>query len=264
MSPNTTSPEESATTPPKLFHTGKVLRERSSSRHHSETLSSKWPYPPSKSSRCSTSANTDANTHEDHSSSSLQELEHNSESNHSEEGYWSMRTRKLISQHQSMSKTNTEIYGRVAMKQQHMELSNSSSRKPSITITPSTTSCASHEESKSPPVQINAQLFKGLVFFFNSIRGEGIHSQFHLTKLASIHGATVLPNPSRKRKLTHVIASNLPNSKVERMEKKKHITNTHVKYVNPQWIKDCISQNRVLPEAKYLLTNNENGQKKIM
>lgn len=191
--------EEYHTNPPKLFHSGKILRERRRSRHYASELA-KWPYPTTSKSSSSSLTTTINDT------SSRQIESKTGEESHSEEGYWQTRTRKLIAQHQAMNKTNTEIYGRVVMMHQQVSNHNNTNnthiqqkenKTTSITQAPKENIANTHNNNEEnhqhePTVVINAQLFKGLVFFFNSIRGEGIHSQYHLTKLATIHGAIVL------------------------------------------------------------------------
>ncbi|KAL9658508.1 hypothetical protein ABK040_006048 [Willaertia magna] len=141
-------------------------------------------------------------------------------------GYWQKRTEKLIQQNKE-NVLNKFIYPQVLGSKEN---------------------------------QLINPIFRGLTFYFNSIRGVGIESQFHLSKLASTYGAVVLPNPSKKRNLTHIIASNLPNRKVEQIESKKELSNVKVKYVSPKWVLDCVSNKKLLSETPYLITKLDSSQ----
>ena len=96
----------------------------------------------------------------------------------SEEDYWSFRTNKLQQQRSESSakKTCLDIYSNVVHK---LKDGNEKENEMPLALDNSNRG-------------VNTQLFSGLVFFFNSIRGSGPNSQYNLVKLASVHGATVL------------------------------------------------------------------------
>ncbi|KAL0476346.1 hypothetical protein AKO1_006252 [Acrasis kona] len=99
----------------------------------------------------------------------------------------------------------------------------------------------SHEKENASVVQI----FSGLTFYFNGRTpmismqqmdnpSNSMLSQYHLSKLSALHGANVLPYIAKK-KLTHVICSELCYSKREKISKLSLSPNAcSVKYVHPQ------------------------------
>ena len=92
-------------------------------------------------------------------------------------GYWKKRTEKLIKQQQSTKETLLSIYsGGINL----------------LNPSPSGEGKENKNPNETEQITVNQHLFKGLVFFLNSIRGDGIHSQFHLSKLATVHGAVIL------------------------------------------------------------------------
>lgn len=111
------------------------------------------------------------------------------------------------------------------------------------------------------------KLFEGLVFYFNGrmdAENACIRSQYHLTRLAALHGAQVLPFFAKKR-TTHTICVNLCGSKAEQV-RNEGVRAAHIWYVSPKWIEDCIASNQLLQEEKYLVVHRSgfNSIKKFM
>ncbi|XP_031567842.1 DNA repair protein REV1-like [Actinia tenebrosa] len=87
----------------------------------------------------------------------------------------------------------------------------------------------------------SSAIFQGLAIFIN---GYTIPPADDLRKLFVLHGGRFQQYFSRSS-VTHIIATNLPNSKITEIRDKK--------IVRPQWILDSIEQGRCLPIDQYLL-----------
>ncbi|XP_047478383.1 DNA repair protein REV1-like [Penaeus chinensis] len=90
-------------------------------------------------------------------------------------------------------------------------------------------------------------IFRGIAIFVN---GYTEPTGEELKRIMMVNGGTYHHYYSRS-KTTHIIASNLPDTKVKNMNTER--------IVNPKWITDSLSAGRVLDYTKYLLYTNQSG-----
>ncbi|CAI4064890.1 hypothetical protein N7582_002816 [Saccharomyces uvarum] len=97
----------------------------------------------------------------------------------------------------------------------------------------------------------NGNLFKNCVIYINGYTKPG---RLQLHEMIVLHGGKFLHHLSAKKRVTHIVASNLPL--------KKRIEFANYKVVNPDWITDCIKERRLLPWQNYSLTAKLDEQQK--
>ena len=100
--------------------------------------------------------------------------------------------------------------------------------------------------------QKESTIFKGVTIHVN---GWTEPSNDELKRLIHAHGGNYVFNLYGNTKVTHTIATNLPNSKIKNLGDSVVCT--------PAWIVDSISAGHQLPTDNYLLYSNQGSQKKL-
>lgn len=100
-----------------------------------------------------------------------------------------------------------------------------------------------------------SNLFAGISIFVNGLTNP---SSDELKRIMLTHGG--IHHTYQRSSTTYVIASNLPDVKI------RQITSTfNAKILSPEWIVDCLKEERILDYSKYLLyTNCKSNQRKIL
>ncbi|CCC70307.1 hypothetical protein NCAS_0E02370 [Naumovozyma castellii] len=97
------------------------------------------------------------------------------------------------------------------------------------------------------------QIFQNCIIYIN---GYTVPGRLQLHEMIVLHGGKFLHHLSAKKKVTHIIASNLPL--------KKRLEFQNYKVVKPDWIVQSIAQGKLLPWQDFaLLTNLDERQKKL-
>lgn len=97
-----------------------------------------------------------------------------------------------------------------------------------------------------------SDLFTGISIFVNGLTNP---SADELKRIMMKNGGVY--HTYQRQWTTFVIAANLPDVKVRQI--------TSAKIISPQWVVDCLKENRILDYAKYLLyTNSKVSQPKLM
>ncbi|CAB4028229.1 DNA repair REV1-like isoform X1, partial [Paramuricea clavata] len=96
-------------------------------------------------------------------------------------------------------------------------------------------------ENSNDECKVLSDLFKNIVIFVN---GYTVPSSDELKRLMKTHGGGFQHYYSRS-KCTHIIATNLPDSKIKELKGEK--------VVHPDWILESIKAGKLLPYHKYLL-----------
>lgn len=89
-----------------------------------------------------------------------------------------------------------------------------------------------------------SNLFTGISIFVN---GYTKPSADELKRIMMTHGGTF--HHYKRSNTTFIIASNLPDVKIRAI--------TTAKIIKPDWVVDCVQENRILDYSKYLLYTNE-------
>ncbi|QID85687.1 deoxycytidyl transferase [Saccharomyces pastorianus] len=97
----------------------------------------------------------------------------------------------------------------------------------------------------------NCNLFKNCVIYINGYTKPG---RLQLHEMIVLHGGKFLHHLSAKKRITHIVASNLPL--------KKRIEFANYKVVSPDWITESIEKGRLLPWQNYSLTAQLDEQQK--
>ncbi|KAJ1564921.1 deoxycytidyl transferase, partial [Nowakowskiella sp. JEL0078] len=82
-------------------------------------------------------------------------------------------------------------------------------------------------------------LFKDLLFWINGFTGSRINS-LELRDLCALNGAMLAEYDSAK--VTHILGTQLPDSKIQKLKKPM---------VHPDWILECVKQNKILSWSRY-------------
>lgn len=89
-----------------------------------------------------------------------------------------------------------------------------------------------------------SDLFNGISIFVN---GYTKPSADELKRIMMTHGGVY--HHYKRSNTTFIIASNLPDVKIRSI--------TSAKFIKPDWVVDCLKENRILDYSKYLLYTNE-------
>ncbi|SMN20726.1 similar to Saccharomyces cerevisiae YOR346W REV1 Deoxycytidyl transferase [Maudiozyma saulgeensis] len=98
-----------------------------------------------------------------------------------------------------------------------------------------------------------SQLLKGLTIYVN---GHTIPGRLQIHDMVVLNGGNFLHHLSSKGSATHIIASSLPPKK--RLEFKNY------KVINPQWLVDCIKQQKIVPWQEYSIIKSDIEQPSIL
>lgn len=101
------------------------------------------------------------------------------------------------------------------------------------------------DAAKNPYKESN--LFTGISIFVNGLTNP---SSDELKRIMMTHGGVF--HTYHKSSTTFMIASNLPDVKIRQI--------TTCKIISPQWVVDCLKENRILDYSKYLLYTNASRQ----
>lgn len=96
-----------------------------------------------------------------------------------------------------------------------------------------------------------SNLFNGISIFVNGLTNP---SSDELKRIMMVHGGTF--HHYQRSHTTYIIASNLPDVKVRNMDTSK--------IISPQWVVDCLKEQKILDYTRYLLyTNQKTSQPSI-
>jgi len=101
--------------------------------------------------------------------------------------------------------------------------------------------------------QVQSSIFEGVTIYVN---GWTQPNADELKRMIHTHGGHYEYNLYSNPKITHTIATNLPNSKV------KNLGDSIV--CTPEWIVDSIAAGKQLPVLEYRLYDHGGGQKKLI
>lgn len=109
------------------------------------------------------------------------------------------------------------------------------------------TALDARRNAQAVPVALESTLFARFVFYFDGFVGGSDESLMSLHRAVRAHSALVASFLTRS--VTHIVASSLAASKLNRRMTSHRGTPAHL--VRPDWIADSISARKLLPTAAY-------------